>query len=93
MCRSIKTLRSSETPATNDEMQAAALQFVRKVSGYRTPSWANADAFNRAVETSPRRHECCCRRWFRLYPHPSPLPSRERGTAKAMVKSPDIRAW
>ena len=50
MCRSIKTLRSSETPATYDEMQAAALQFVRKVSGYRTPSRANADAFNRAVD-------------------------------------------
>ena len=49
MCRSIKTLRSSETPATWDEMQAAALRFVRKVSGYRTPSRANEAAFNQAV--------------------------------------------
>ncbi len=49
MCRSIKTLRSSETPATWDELQAAALQFVRKVSGYRTPSRANEAAFNQAV--------------------------------------------
>ena len=49
MCRSIKTLRSSESPATWDEMQAAALQFVRKVSGYRTPSRANEVVFNQAV--------------------------------------------
>ena len=49
MCRSIKTLRSSETPATWNEMQAAALQFVRKVSGYRTPSKANEAVFNQAV--------------------------------------------
>ncbi len=49
MCRSIKTLRSSESPATWDEMQAAALQFVRKVSGYRTPSRANEVVFDQAV--------------------------------------------
>ncbi len=49
MCRSIKTLRSSESPATWDEMQAAALQFVRKVSGYRTPSRANEAVFDQAV--------------------------------------------
>ena len=41
MCRSIKTLRSLETPATPDDVEAAALQFVRKVSGYRKPSRAN----------------------------------------------------
>ena len=50
MCRSIKTLRSAETPATHEEMQAAALQFVRKVSGYRTPSRANEAAFNQAAD-------------------------------------------
>ena len=49
MCRSIKTLRSTETPATPDEVEAAALQFVRKISGYRKPSRANAEAFDRAV--------------------------------------------
>ena len=49
MCRSIKTLRSSESPATWDELPAAALQFVRKVSGYRTPSRANEGVFNQAV--------------------------------------------
>jgi len=50
MCRSIKTLRRIDEPATPDEIDAAALQFVRKISGYRAPSRANADAFNAAVE-------------------------------------------
>ena len=49
MCRSIKTLRRADEPATEDEVRAAALQFVRKVSGYREPSRRNADAFERAV--------------------------------------------
>lgn len=50
MCRSIKTLRRKDEAATDDEIYAAALQFVRKVSGYRQPSKANADAFEAAVE-------------------------------------------
>jgi hypothetical protein len=50
MCRSIKTLRRAEEPATDDEIRAAALQFVRKVSGYRKPSRANEAAFDRAVK-------------------------------------------
>lgn len=50
MCRSIKVLRSPAAPATDDEVRAAAVQFVRKVSGYRTPSKANASAFNAAVD-------------------------------------------
>ncbi len=50
MCRSIKTLRNAEIPATEEEIRAAALQYVRKVSGYRKPSRVNADAFERAVE-------------------------------------------
>ena len=54
MCRSIKTLRSAESPATHEETQAAALQFVRKVSGYRTPSRANEAAFNQAVDDIAR---------------------------------------
>ncbi len=49
MCRSIKTLRRSETAATTGEIDAAALQFVRKVSGYRAPSARNAEAFDAAV--------------------------------------------
>jgi len=50
MCRSIKTLRRDNDPATDDEVRAAALQFVRKVSGYRTPSRRNAPAFDGAVD-------------------------------------------
>jgi len=49
MCRSIKTLRRVDEPATSEEVQAAALQFVRKVSGYRVPSHRNAEAFDAAV--------------------------------------------
>ncbi len=50
MCRSIKQLRQPGRFPTDEEIQAAALQFVRKVSGYRTPSRVNDDAFNQAVE-------------------------------------------
>jgi len=49
MCRNIRRLHNFEPPATADEIQAAALQFVRKVSGSTKPSRANEDAFDRAV--------------------------------------------
>ncbi len=50
MCRSIKTLRGGDAPATEEEITAAALQFVRKVSGYREPSKKNETAFRTAVD-------------------------------------------
>jgi hypothetical protein len=50
MCRSIKTLANFEPPATDDEIRASALQFVRKLSGATRPSRTNEAAFNRAVE-------------------------------------------
>ncbi|PZC46365.1 MAG: hypothetical protein C1O27_001942 [Chloroflexi bacterium] len=50
MCRSIKTLRGLEEVATDEDVRAAALQFVRKVSGYRKPSRLNQEAFDGAVE-------------------------------------------
>ena len=50
MCRSIKTLRRADGPATDEAVRAAALQYVRKVSGYRVPSRANEHAFHAAVE-------------------------------------------
>ncbi len=50
MCRSIKQLRQPDRFPTDEEIQAAALQFVRKVSGYRTPSRANDIVFHRAVQ-------------------------------------------
>ena len=49
MCRNIKVLRSSSTPPTDEEINLAALQYVRKVSGYRAPSLANKDVFEAAV--------------------------------------------
>lgn len=49
MCRNIKTLFNFEPPATEDEIHASALQFVRKLSGFNAPSKANEEAFNRAV--------------------------------------------
>ena len=49
MCRNIKQLRQPEQPPTEEEVRLAALQFVRKVSGYRVPSRANQQAFEQAV--------------------------------------------
>jgi hypothetical protein len=74
MCRSIKTLRI-DRPATDDEVEAAALQFVRKVSGFRQPSKANAEAFDSAVaeiaDASKRLLEA-------LPPGPPPKPPAPR---------------
>ena len=50
MCRSIKTLRQPDASAADADVRAAALQYVRKISGYRKPSRANEQAFNRAVD-------------------------------------------
>lgn len=49
MCRNIKQLRYPDRPPTNEELELAALQFVRKVTGYRKPSRANEEAFNTAI--------------------------------------------
>jgi hypothetical protein len=50
MCRNIRTLFNFEPPATDDEVRAASLQFIRKLSGFTRPSQANEAAFNRAVD-------------------------------------------
>jgi hypothetical protein len=50
MCRNIHTLFNFEPPATEDEVRAASLQYVRKISGFTKPSQANAEAFDRAVD-------------------------------------------
>ncbi len=50
MCRNIRPLHNFEPPATEDEVRAAALQYVRKISGFTKPSRANAEAFERAVD-------------------------------------------
>jgi hypothetical protein len=51
MCRNIKTLHNFEPPATEEEIRSAALQYVRKISGYQKPSRANEEAFAAAVDT------------------------------------------
>ncbi len=50
MCRNIRPLHNFEPPATEDEVRSAALQYVRKISGYTKPSQANEEAFERAIE-------------------------------------------
>jgi hypothetical protein len=58
MCRSIKTLYNFEPPATEEEIRAASLQFVRKLSGFTSPSKANQPAFDRAVEEVAAAARC-----------------------------------
>ena len=50
MCRNIRTLHNFDPPATDEEIRAAALQYVRKISGYTKPSQANAEAFEQAID-------------------------------------------
>jgi hypothetical protein len=50
MCRNIRTLHNFEPPATEDEVRGAAIQYVRKISGFTKPSKANAEAFERAID-------------------------------------------
>ncbi len=57
MCRNIRTLYNFDPPATDEEIRAASLQFVRKISGFNTPSHANAEAFNAAVDDIARISE------------------------------------
>jgi hypothetical protein len=77
MCRSIKTLRRADSAATEDEIRAAALQFVRKVSGYREPSQRNAAAFDAAVADIARSSR-------RLL---ASLEQRRAGTRRARVEA------
>ena len=83
MCRNIKTLFNFEPPATDDEIRAAALQFVRKVSGFTKPSQANAEAFDRAVETIAE----ATMRMLDTYVTAAPPKDRESEAAKARARS------
>ncbi len=83
MCRNIKTLFNFEPPATEDEIQASALQFVRKLSGFNKPSQANAEAFDRAVaEVSEAAH----RLLHSLHTH-APARDRDVEAEKARERS------
>jgi len=83
MCRNIRTLFNFEPPATEDEIRASALQFVRKLSGFNVPSKANEDAFNDAVEEVTDT----ARRLLRSLSTSSPPRDREVEAEKARARS------
>jgi hypothetical protein len=83
MCRNIKTLANFEPPATDDEVRASALQYVRKVSGTTHPSRANEEAFNRAVEEIT----ASARRLIDSIETKSSPRNREEETQKARLQS------
>ena len=82
MCRSIKTLHNFEPPATAEEVRAAAVQFVRKLSGYNKPSAANAAAFDRAVDEIAAAAD----RLLGALVTSAPPRDREEETAKARAR-------
>jgi hypothetical protein len=83
MCRSIKTLANFEPPASEDEIRAAALQFVRKLSGARRPSRVNEPAFDRAVDEVSD----AATRLIRSLSTNAPPRNREEEALKAQVRS------
>jgi hypothetical protein len=83
MCRSIKTLFNFEPPATDDEIRAASLQFVRKLSGFTAPSKANQAAFERAVDETFE----VARRLVNSLVTVSPPRNRDVEAAKARLRS------
>ena len=83
MCRNIRTLFNFDPPATDDEIRASALQFVRKLSGYNTPSKANEAAFNRAVNEVTRTAD----RLLRALKTDRPPRDREEEARKARERA------
>jgi hypothetical protein len=83
MCRNIKTLFNFQPPVTDNEVRAAALQFVRKVSGFTHPSKTNEPAFMRAVDEV----EAASRRMLDSLQTNAPAKSREEQAAKAKLRS------
>jgi hypothetical protein len=83
MCRNIRPLHNFEPPATQDEVRAAALQYVRKISGFTKPSQANAEAFDRAVDAVAAASE----RLLDELVTAAPPKDREVETAKARARS------
>ena len=82
MCRSIVTLRGEE-PATSDEVRAAALQYVRKISGTRAPARANAEAFEQAVEAVAAATQALLDGWATPPGARPPAMARSRVVARA----------
>lgn len=83
MCRSIRTLHNFEPPATDDEIRASSLQFVRKLSGFTRPSRANEPAFERAVDQVAR----AARELLDALVTPAPPRNRDREAARARARA------
>lgn len=83
MCRNIRTLYNFDPPATDEEVRAAALQFVRKLSGFTKPSKTNEDAFNGAVDDMA----LAARRLLDSLTTSAPSRDRETEAAKARARS------
>jgi hypothetical protein len=83
MCRNIRTLNNFDPPATEDEIRASALQFVRKLSGFNSPSKVNEAAFNQAVEQVTEAATTL----IRSLVTPAPPKNREVEQAKAKLLS------
>lgn len=83
MCRNIKTLHNFEPPATEEEIRASALQFVRKLSGFARPSQANQPAFDRAVD----QVTAAARELLAALVTSAPPRDREEEAAKARARS------
>jgi hypothetical protein len=83
MCRNIRTLFNFEPPATEDEIRASAVQFVRKLSGFAKPSHANEAAFNRAVDEVTE----AARRLLGALETSSPAKNRDIEAAKARERA------
>ena len=83
MCRNIRTLFNFDPPVTNDEIRAASLQFVRKVSGFTKPSKANEPAFLKAVDEVAE----VCTRLLQSLETSAPPKSREEEAAKAKARA------
>ena len=83
MCRNIKTLFNFDPPATDEEIRAASLQFVRKLSGFTTPSKANEKAFNKAIDDVAR----IARRLVDDLETTAPPKNREEEAAKAKARA------
>ena len=83
MCRNIRTLYNFEPPATEDEIQASSLQYVRKISGFNKPSQANEEAFERAIEEVA----AATRRLIESLSTSAPPKDREVEAAKAKARA------
>lgn len=88
MCRNIKTLHNFKPPATDDEIRASSLQFVRKLSGFTEPSKANAVPFDRAVDRVAR----AARELLDALVTSAPPRDRDVEAAKARARAADRRA-